>query len=234
MALPKIDVPIYEIKIASSDTPIKYRPFLVKEKKILMIAAESKSSDAAYMAIKQIVNNCTFEKIDVENLALFDLQYLFLKIRSKSIGEAAEFKFSCEKCNHDIKSSINFDNIELKKQPEHNKKIMINDTVGIMMKYPNIKIEKIIQENGKTPQTDIQIILNCIDYVFDRENVYYSKDVDMKDLENLIDNLTEQQYSNIEKFFKTLPKLEYDIEYSCNNCGNSGKYAVNSLYDFFV
>ena len=190
MALPKIDVPIYEIKIASSDTPIKYRPFLVKEKKILMIAAESKSSDAAYMAIKQIVNNCTFEKIDVENFALFDLQYLFLKIRSKSIGEAAEFKFSCEKCNHDIKSSINFDNIELKKQPEHNKKIMINDTVGIMMKYPNIKIEKIIQENGKSPQTDIQIILNCKDYVFDRENVYYSKDVDIKDLENLIDNLT--------------------------------------------
>jgi hypothetical protein len=234
MNLPTIDVPIYEIKILSKDEPVKYRPFLVKEKKILMMAAESKNADAAYLAIKQIVNNCTFEKIDIENIAIFDLEYLFLKIRSKSIGENAEFKFVCEKCNNDIKSSINFDDIEIKKNSNNHKKIMINDNVGIMMKYPSIKVEKIIQESEKISETDIKIILNCVDYIFDKENIYYAKDANPKDLQNFIENLTEQQYSKIENFFKTLPKLEHEIIYKCSKCNNSGKFIVNSLYDFFV
>jgi len=232
MGLPKIDVPVYEIQLASNDARVIYRPFLVKEKKILMVAAESKEPDAAYLAIKQIVNNCTFGKVDVESLALFDLQYLFLKIRSKSIGEIAEFKFECPSCKEDINCSINFDTIEITKSPEHNRKIMITDKIGIMMKYPNIGIDKIL-ENSSGQELDTKILMSCIDYVFDENEVYYAKDTPAGELESLIDNLTEQQMKKIEKFFDTLPKLEHNIEYQCSKCQHRGDYLVQDLYGFF-
>ena len=232
MGLPQIDAPIYEIQLASTNTKVNYRPFLVKEKKILMTAAESKELNAAYLAIKQIVNNCTFGKIDVENLALFDLQYLFLKIRSKSIGEVAEFKFECPKCKNDVNAAINFDEIEITKSPDHERKIMITDKIGIVMKYPNMSIEKVI-ENAEGRELDNKILINCIDYVFDENQIYYAKDTPVQELENLIDSLTEQQMKKIEKFFATLPKLEHTIEYRCNSCQHQGNYLVEDLYGFF-
>lgn len=232
MALPQIDIPIYEIQLVSNNQKVQYRPFLVKEKKVLMTASEGKSSDAAYLAIKQIVNNCTFGKIDVENLALFDLQFLFLKIRSKSIGEIADFKLQCSKCTKDVLCSINFDEIKIQKDPEHEKKIMLNDKIGIMMKYPNMTLEKIL-ESSKAEDIDTNIILSCIDYVFDENEIYYAKDTSKEDLENLIDNLTEAQFEKIEKFFTTLPKLEHKISYTCNSCGYPDTYEVEDLYSFF-
>lgn len=232
MGLPQIDVPIYELKLVSTDEKINYRPFLVREKKILMVASESKDANSAYLAIKQIVNNCTFGKVDVENMALFDLQYLFMKIRSKSIGETAEFKFSCPKCSADIASSINFDEIKITTDPEHNRKIMITDKVGIMMRYPNMQIERIVQDT-KREEMDIKIVTSCIDYVFDAESVYYAKDTDPKELESLVENLTEQQFKKIEKFFKTFPKLEHTINYNCKKCGHADSYVVRDMYGFF-
>ena len=232
MSLPQIDVPIYEVQLVSNDQKIQYRPFLVKEKKILMAASESKSPDAAYLAIKQIVNNCTFGKIDVESLALFDLQLLFLKIRSKSIGEIADFKLQCTKCSKDVLCYINFDEIKIEKNPEHNKKIMLNDKIGIMMKYPNMGLEKTIQ-NVSTENLDIEIVLNCIDYVFDENEVYYAKSTPEEELRGLIDSLTEQQMKKIMQFFENLPKLEHEIQYECKHCKHHGEYLVEDLYGFF-
>jgi len=223
---------MYELQLVSNDQKIQYRPFLVKEKKILMAASESKSPDAAYLAVKQIVNNCTFGKIDVENLAIFDLQFLFLKIRSKSIGEIADFKLECSKCSKDVLCYINFDEIKVEKNPEHNRKIMLTDKIGIMMKYPNMTLEKVL-ESSTADEIDTKIILNCIDYVFDETQIYYAKDTSKQDLENLIDSMTESQYEKIEKFFETLPKLEHKIKYTCKSCGHSDEYEVDDLYGFF-
>lgn len=232
MALPKIDVPLYELNLVSTGEKIQYRPFLVREKKILMVASEANDPNAAYLAIKQIVNNCTFEKIDVENMALFDLQYLFMKIRSKSIGETAQFKFVCPKCSSDIVNSINFDEIKIKTDPQHNKKIMITDKIGIMMRYPNMQIERIMNDT-KREDMDMKIIVNCIDYVFDADNIYYAKDTDPKELENLVESLTEQKFKMIENFFKTFPKLEHNIDYVCKKCGHTDSHIVRDMYGFF-
>lgn len=234
MPLPQIDIPIYEIFLISANSKINYRPFLVKEKKILMAAAESKDPNAAYLAVKQIVNNCTFGKIDVENLALFDLQYLFLKIRSKSIGEIAEFKFECPSCRKDVNNAINFDEVQIKKDPDHTRKIMLTDKIGIMMKYPNMQLEKIIQDSNENAQElDSKILISCIDYVFDENEVYYAKTTPQEELNNLIDSLTEQQLKKIMKFFEMLPKLEHEINYVCQNCKHQGNYLVRDLYGFF-
>jgi hypothetical protein len=234
MPLPQIDVPIYELQLVSKEQKIQYRPFLVKEKKILMIAAESKDPSAAYLAVKQIVNNCTFNKIDVEDLALFDLQYLFLNIRSKSIGEVSEFKFSCPKCKNKILSSINFEEIKITKDPNHDKKIMITDKIGIVMKYPNMQIEKLAKQNYGREELDLKVVVSCIDYVFDQEQVYYSKDITQKELEELIESLTEQQFKKISKFFDTLPSLKHNIPYACSSCGHADTYEVKDLYGFFA
>lgn len=233
MPLPKIETPIYELKLASTGEKIYYRPFLVREKKILMVAAESKDPDTSYLAVKQIVNNCTFEKLDVESLALFDLQHLFLKIRSKSIGEVAEFKFACPKCNQSIASSINFDSIDIQNNPEHDKKIMITDKIGIVMKHPAMRLEKLIKSNIKKEEVDLEIILSCIDYVFQDEEIFYAKDANKKELANLIESLTESQFNRIKKFFETMPKLEHTINYSCKNCNHEGNYLIQDLYGFF-
>jgi hypothetical protein len=234
MGLPQIDVPIYEMILASNDQKISYRPFLVKEKKILMIANEAKDANAAYLAVKQIVNNCTFNKVDVENLALFDLQHLFLNIRSKSIGEVSEFKFACPNCSNDVYCSINFDEVKVQKDPEHNRKIMITDKIGIMMKYPNMQIEKIAQQNLKRNEMDMKIIISCVDYIFDADEIYYAKDVNPKEIEQLLENLTELQFKKIDKFFSTIPKLRHEINYNCKKCNHTDKYIVKDLYGFFV
>lgn len=234
MALPKIDVPVYELKLVSTGEKIHYRPFLVREKKILMVASESNDPETSYLAVKQIVNNCTFEKLDVENLALFDLQHLFLKIRSKSIGEVAEFKFACPKCTKHVTSSINFDTIQITINPEHDKKIMITDTIGIMMKYPGMKLEKMARSNMKKEDIDTEIILSCIDYIFEGEQIFYAKDTDKKELKDLLENLTESQFKKIQKFYETLPVLEHKIEYYCKECNHQGTHLVKDLYGFFV
>ena len=234
MPLPQIDVPIYELELTSDKSKVKYRPFLVKEKKILMIAAESEDPSAAYLAIKQIVNNCTFNKVDVEEMALFDLQYLFLNIRSKSIGEVSEFKFPCPKCKNKIQSSINFSEVQVYVDPEHTRKIMLTDNIGIYMKYPNIQIEKLAKEKLSKQELDLKVIIKCIEYVFDEEQVYYAKDVDEKELYELIENLTEKQMEKISQFFQTIPTLKHDLDYKCQSCGNEGAYKIRDLQGFFA
>lgn len=232
MPLPQIEIPTYELELASSGKKIKYRPFLVKEKKILMMAYEAKSTDDAYLAVKQIVNNCTFGQLSVEDMPLFDLQYVFLKIRSKSVGEISKFKFPCPNCKASISSMINFENVKLQKSEENDPKIMINERIGIMMKYPSIKIEKIIETSDVT-NVDEKIILNCIDYIFDGDSLYHAADCSNEELLDLLNNLTEEQYKKIQKFFKTLPKLQHPISYECKQCKNTGTFMVDDLNTFF-
>lgn len=231
MTLPKIDAPIYETTIHSTNKKIKYRPYLVKEKKILMIAYESKDPNAAYTAVKQIVNNCTFGEMNVETLALFDLQNLFLKIRSKSVGEEVDFGFECPKCKKIIKNHINFENLNIKTNKDHNIKIQLTDSVGVVMKYPTIFIEKLFDvANDNSQLIDLKIITNCIDYIYDKEEIY--RDIPEEELNTFVESLTESQLKKIEKFFETMPKLEYKINYSCE-CGDAGEYEIKDFYSFF-
>jgi hypothetical protein len=232
MALPQIDVPLYDVQLISIEGKVTYRPFLVKEKKILMAASESSNEDAAILAVKQIITNCTFGKLDVDRLALFEIQYLFLKIRSKSIGEVADFKFKCPNCAAYVHSKINFDEIKINKNPNHQNKIMINDSVGMVLKYPGISVQT-LPKDIKPEDLDIKILINCIDYIFDQNQIYYSKDCTNQELEGFVENLTEVQYKKIEEFFETIPSLSHSIKYKCKECNHVGDYKVDDFYSFF-
>jgi hypothetical protein len=235
MTLPQIEVPTYQMRLISTGVTVNYRPFLVKEKKILMIAAESKSHTAAYNSIKQIVSNCTFGKVNAEQIALFDLLNLYLKIRSKSIGETADFKFPCPHCKHMISSSIDFENINVVVPPEHNKNVKLDSKSGIMMKYPNIEIDKLLNSSdARKEDLDVDIVMQCIDYVYDGNDITYAKDIDQQQLKVFIESLTEQNYNKLIDYFKHLPKLEYPIEMNCKGCGKQEKLTVNDLFGFFA
>jgi len=235
MALPQIEIPTYQLKLISTNETINYRPFIVKEKKILMMAAETGNHSAAYNAIKQIVNNCTFGNVNAKNLAMFDLVHLYLKIRSKSIGETADFRFPCPHCKEKIEASIDFENIAITVVPEHTKNVKLDSRAGIVMKYPTIEIDKLLTSNQfRKEEMDVEIVVQCVDYLYEGEDITYAKDIDVKELRAFIEGLTEKNYAKIVEFFKTLPKLEYTVDVNCKKCGKKEKLTVNDLFGFFV
>ena len=232
MPLPTIATPQYSCVLPSNNQTVRFRPFLVKEKKILMMAAEEATFDAMYTATKQIIENCILDKINIESLPLFDIQYLFLKIRCKSVGETSEFNVKCSSCEHENEISVNLEQVGVIKNPEHTDKIMLSSNVGIKMKYPDLTIEKTMSQ-GEKAQNDHELILKCIDYVFDGDSIYPAKDTAKEDLVQLLDSLSFENYSKIVKFFETIPKISHKINFSCSKCQTSNSYVINNLVDFF-
>jgi hypothetical protein len=245
MSLPKIDVPIYEVELPLSKKVVKIRPFLVKEEKILMMALESDDDDAILFAIKQIANNCCIESIDIEEMPIIDLEFLFLQLRARSVGEIIDLQYVCnnnvideetkdeKKCGNIVKLEFNALEIKPEVDEPHDKKIQITDKLGVVMKYPDFKLAEKIKNLNET-ETIVKTIVNCIDYIYDEENIYYSKDVKEIELENFIDSLTSEQFKKIEKFFETIPKISKELDFKCNRCGYEEKVFLDGIQSFFV
>jgi len=233
MSLPIIDVPVYNLTVPSTGESIKFRPFLVKENKLLLLANETNATDSMYDALVQIIVNCTFGKVAVEKLALFDLQYIFLKIRSKSIGEVADFSIECEGCKEPVQVEMNLDSIEIQKNPLHNPKVLLSDSVGVMLKSPTIGSEKIIGSNLPEAEKDVDFAISCIDYIFDKETIYHSKDTPKAELKTFIESLSSENYNKIKAFFETLPKIHSELNYKCPKCSKEGKIVIDNIRDFF-
>ena len=234
MALPIIDVPLYQLNLPSTGEMVGFRPFLVKEQKILLLAAESKEEKSMLTAAKQIINNCTMGKLKIENLTTFDIEYLFLKIRAKSVGEISEFFVKCDKCENSVKVSIDLDKVEIKKDPNHSRKIMLTDSVGIMMKYPGIDAQEVITNTNNVLEKEFKVIMQCVEYIFDKEQLFYPKDTPEKDFRDFFESLTSDNYKKIEKFFLTTPKLEETIHCVCSKCSHEFDMVASSLVDFFA
>ena len=229
MSLPKLNTPVYEAILPSTEKVIKFRPFLVKEEKVLLTAMEDGSQPVLINAIKTIIKNCIQGKINVDRLPLFDIEYLFLKLRSKSVGEVSEIGLKCTdtECGGVNQITLNMDEIEVNKPEGHNRKIMISDEVGVMMSYPVIKTAGITEEDG------LEIVKDCIEMVFTEEETHERDSFTKKELDEFIESMDTKQFGKIKEFFDTMPKLQHTINYKCEKCGEDKEVTLQGLDSFF-
>jgi hypothetical protein len=242
--LPKIDVPIYETKLISNGQTIRYRPFLVKEQKLFLMAAESDDVNDTINAIKQVIQNCVLDDIDVENMATFDIEHLFIQLRARSVGEVVQLNYNCNNkvkdeegekiCGGKVQFDLNVLEIQPTKNSEHSNKIAINNKMGIVMKYPTFKTVNKLDVNSNDMEQILDVIIGCIDYIYDDEKLYYAKDSSKQELVEFIENLTQTELEKIQKFFDTLPKFKKDLHFKCGKCGYEEDILVEGIQNFFV
>ena len=238
MPLPKLDVTTYEMELTSGDT-ITYRPFLVKEEKILFMALEGESPNEMGRAMKQIITNCVTETINIDNLPLFELENILLKIRSKSVGEKAEIAYLCQEthedevCNNRIELNVDLNDVELEIIENHTKEILLTDTIGILMRYPKLDL---MDRNIDLTDTDetFRIIESCVEFVFDEESTYAMDDYSEDERTEFFESLTQEQFTSIREFFDTIPRLRFRDIYECDKCGNESELVMEGLENFFV
>ena len=241
MALPKLNVPVYETVLPSTEKVIKYRPFLVKEEKILLTAMEGTDQKSIIPAVKQIINNCVQEEIDVEKLPTFDIEYLFLRLRAKSIGESVTIglkPWGCpnnkgELCENSTQVELNLEDVAVIKNEKHNSKIMLDDKIGIKMNYPDMdKLGNIIQ-GEETTVTGMNVIKDCIEMIFTDEETFERDSFNEKELDDFLDSLNTQQFIKIKEFFDTMPTLKHTVKYKCETCGEEKETTIQGLNSFF-
>ena len=236
MALPKLTTPTYELEIPSTDEKIKFRPFLVKEEKILMMAMESKKSADIVQAVKEIVEECTFNKINISDMPMFDIEYIFLQIRSKSVGEVSKIRVLCP---DDGKTYANLDldlnEVKVQVGDDHTNKIELNNGMGIIMKYPTIDSFKESGIQDINASNMLEVIGGCILQIYEEEGkkVYDPKDQTKKELTDFIEQLTTEQFKHIQKFFDTMPKLKHEITIKNPKTKKESKITLTGLNDFF-
>jgi len=233
MALPKIQFPIFSEKVPSTGETVKFRPFLVKEEKILLIAQQSDDKEDAIEAITQILNNCITSKIKVDELPIFDIEYLFLKIRSKSINNIVELKYQDTEDQEVYDFTIDLDEINLSVPTDKKNTIKINDEIGLILKYPNFKsMKKFANMDPTNPEHTLDIIVQCIDKIYDKDTIYPAGESTPEELKEFISNLRIDQMTKVYEFFEAMPKLIHTLEYT-NKLGNSRKIVLEGISDFF-
>ena len=236
MALPKLTTPTYELEIPSTDEKIKYRPFLVKEEKILMMAMESKSSADITQAVKDIVLECTFNKVDISNMPMFDVEYIFLNVRAKSVGEVSKLKLLCpddKKTYADVELDLN--EVKVQVGEEHTNKIELGNGMGLIMKYPTIDSFNESGIRDINPSNMLEVIGTCILQIYeeDGKKVYDPKDQTQKELTDFIEQLNTKQFKDLQKFFETMPKLKHEITIKNPKTKKESKITLTGLNDFF-
>lgn len=233
MALPKIDQPLFDVTVPSSGKKLEFRPFLVKEEKILLIAQSSGVDTDIIRAIKQILQLCIIDDFNVDNLTTFDLEYLFLKLRSKSVNNIVKLSYRDNEDDQVYDFEIDLDTIEVDIPDNIDPKIQITDTVGMTMKYPSASITERLREFENEVDLMTFFIINCIDTIYTEDEVYLSSDYKEKELEEFLDGLTIQSFDKVREFFEKLPKLYHKIEYK-NSLGNDRSIELNTVRDFFM
>ena len=233
MPLPTLTLPKYQIEVPSTGKTISFRPFVVKEEKVLLIALESNQHSMIARAIKDIVKECTFGEVDVEQSPIFDLVYLFINIRAKSVGETTEPIFLCQnpKCGKENPVEINLTKIKVKKLKEHTNKISLGENLGVVLNYPKLNTEDSNQEfNNST----INTISECIDLIYQGDEVFKASEQTEEELIEFVENLTHRQFESILNFFNTMPTITYDVKFNCVKCQEETQLELEGLGDFFL
>lgn len=240
MALPKIDAPVYEIDLPLSKKHIRFRPFLVKEQRNLLMAMESDEKDTIEKNIKQILHNCTLtENINIDKLPILDVEFYFLNLRARSVGEIVNNKYRCENlvedkpCGAMMESEVNLLDIKVDMSNTPNDLIQITDKIFVKLKYPEYSI--VASSNKFTLATDMafNMIVESIEYITDSEQYYYASETDPSELNDFVESLSQEQFSKIEYFFNNLPKMSKMLDMTCKKCGFQHHIEVEGLEDFF-
>lgn len=225
MPLPKIEVPQYELIMPSTGKSVKYRPFLVREEKILLLAMESEDESQMISAVQDIIKNCIYGDINVNTMPMFDVEYVFLQLRAKSKGEDIDLTFECGDCKYMIPVKINLNDIKVQNIEGNNRKISLTDDIGIILKYPSLAVQKILDTNKDMGEVEtvFKTIISCVESIWDKETVYSSKDHSEKELADFIESLPDNSFTKLQKFFDTMPVLKHDINLKCSAKIGKGK-----------
>jgi hypothetical protein len=238
MALPKIKIPLFDVVIPSTKQNAKFRPFLVKEEKLLLIAQSGNTKTEMINSLKQVINNCVLldngKDVDIDALTTFDLEYLFLKIRAKSVDNIVSLKYIDNEDKKTYSFDIALDSIEIQYDPNHTNKIKVNDEIGIILKYPTTSVIEMIDDENIS-QADISTIMikSCMDKIYDADDVYLVKESTEEELEEFIDSLNVKVFEEFQKFFETMPRLYHKLEYT-NSMGTERVIELTTLDDFFT
>lgn len=236
--LPKIDVPTYNVELPSNKKKVVFRPFLVKEQKLFLMNNDNTDPQETVNVIRQVLKNCVISDLDIDGLPVFDLEYLFMNLRARSVSEVVNLKYRCNNKVEDKDcgaiNEININVLEIKPTfyPEHTNKIQLNDNIGIVMKYPTFEMVKSM--SGKNEGAAIMdAIYGSIDYIYDKDNMYYAKDTPREELEEFIDNIQQKDLEKLRVFFDTMPKIKKDVAYKCKKCGYEENISLEGIQDFF-
>jgi hypothetical protein len=239
MPLPKISAPTYELELPSTGKKIRYRPFLVREEKILIMALESEDMKQISNAVVQILNDCILSKgVNVGDLATFDIEYLFLNVRAKSVGETVEVNIVCPDDEETtVPVEISIDDIKIQKLPSHTNLIKLDDSLSMKLKYPSLKefVESNFEVNDTEPDVNksLAMISSCIDIIYNEEDSWNASDCTKKELDEFIDQLNTKQFKDIETFFTTMPKLSHKVEVTNPKTGVKSEVTLEGLASFF-
>ena len=236
MALPVIETPRYELTLPSQDVKVQYRPFLVKEEKILMMAMESKDNKEIISAMKDVLTACTYEKLDISKLPMFDLEYILLQVRGKSVGEQIEVMVTCpddEKTQ--VPMSINIDSIKVEKSKDHKTDIKLDEQYTLKMRYPSLN--EFIKTNFSVDEMKVDdtfdLIASCIDQIYSEEESWTQEDCTKKEMVEFLEQLNSSQFKEIETFFETMPKLSHKVKVKNPNTGVESEIVLEGLQNFF-
>jgi|TARA_Y100000033_G_C2737123_1_gene106476 hypothetical protein len=239
MPLPKINTPTYELELPSTGKKIKYRPFLVREEKILIMALESEDTKQISDAIKTVLSDCVMSRgVKVNDLSTFDIEYLFLNVRAKSVGETVEVNVTCpDDGETQVATEIFIDEIKVKKDPEHSNIIKLDDNLSLQMKYPSLNqfVESNFEvgEDSSDVDKSLSVITSCINTVFNEEESWSASDCTKKELKDFVDQMNTKQFKEVEKFFETMPKLSHTIKVKNPNTEVESEVVLEGLASFF-
>lgn len=240
MALPMMNTPTYNMVVPSSGLSVKFRPFLVKEEKALLIAQQSEDLMVMVDTLKGVIKTCVLDNIDVNKLATFDIEYMFTQIRAKSVGEIIELIFPCDNDHGEdnekarVKVSIDLTTLVVNKEDGHTNKIELFGDVGVVMKYPTIDVMKKLESIDNDNLDKIfDVVALSVDYIYQGEEIFYAKEQQHEELLQFLNNLTSDQFLKIQNFFATMPRIKKEIEYTCPVCQKQHKKMLEGMQSFF-
>ena len=234
MALPKLETSVYELEQPSTGETIKYRPFLVKEQKILMMAQESNDDKQIKEALAGLISNCTFSKVDPFKVPIFDVEFLFLRIRGKSVGEKIDLSLLCPDDNKTrVNKSVNLEEIGVNMKVGHTNEINITDNIKMIMRYPTLDDMSDMSADANNIEDVFSMIRRCVHEIHDGEKVYNKVDISDKELEEFIDSLTGEQFEELGGFFETMPKVQHSVEVTNPKTKKKGEVIIEGIQSFF-
>lgn len=235
MALPKLDIPRYETTLPSTNKKLVYRPYLVKEEKVLMIAMESEDQGQTIRAVKDIITSCTEGTIDVDDMTMFDLEYMFAQLRAKSVGETSKVVLPCQNCEEKNEVSIDLSKATVNVPDQKSKRVKLTQDVSIMLKYPSVSDIQNVQAAGKSEVDAIfDLIAASIDSIYYNEEIFDAKDQSKKELNDFIESLSSEQFNKIKDFIQNFPAVTVTASFDCQSCNTHNDIELKGLNNFFV